>query len=368
MIASIVHPYCQKVLPLVYDDSLSYYEVLCKLRLKINECIEIINSYEEDINELKELSGDIIGLKDSVSKLQDSLAILDEYSHYNINLLLANDEAISRDLKALTDSVNKVITEYDKLKDYIDSRYDSLINKINSSLYDVTKDLYIQIAKLQSEIDNLYKTISELDTKAYNPWARKLQKESLQKNLNFAYSDLADKVPTASQYSEVGLTANEYRDLGLTAHEYALRGSKHLHLCWVFSPVYGFRQEISNVLTSIINYFDETLSADEYTAKDMTADDYSALDIDAITYYHWREKSNDRRVIYSPTGRGLTRRNYKHLNIADDGKVNVSEDGRGITNEAYNRLTLDGNNNLVVGDTTEGINRAIYERLEVVEP
>lgn len=32
--------YCQKVLPLVYDDSLSYYEVLCKVVNKINELID----------------------------------------------------------------------------------------------------------------------------------------------------------------------------------------------------------------------------------------------------------------------------------------------------------------------------------------
>lgn len=35
-----VHGWCNKILPLVYDDSLSYYEVLCKLRAKINEIIE----------------------------------------------------------------------------------------------------------------------------------------------------------------------------------------------------------------------------------------------------------------------------------------------------------------------------------------
>lgn len=33
----------QKVLPLSYDDSLSYYEVLCKLTSKMNEVIETLN-------------------------------------------------------------------------------------------------------------------------------------------------------------------------------------------------------------------------------------------------------------------------------------------------------------------------------------
>lgn len=34
---------CQKILPLVYDDSLSYYENLCKLTSKMNEIIDDIN-------------------------------------------------------------------------------------------------------------------------------------------------------------------------------------------------------------------------------------------------------------------------------------------------------------------------------------
>ena len=36
--------WCQKILPLVYDDSLSYYEVLCKLTAKMNEIINAINN------------------------------------------------------------------------------------------------------------------------------------------------------------------------------------------------------------------------------------------------------------------------------------------------------------------------------------
>ena len=34
---------CIKILPLVYDDSLSYYEQLCKLTSKMNEIIEFVN-------------------------------------------------------------------------------------------------------------------------------------------------------------------------------------------------------------------------------------------------------------------------------------------------------------------------------------
>ena len=41
--------WCQKVLPLVYDDSLSYYEVLCKLKDKINEVIESFHDIQGEI-------------------------------------------------------------------------------------------------------------------------------------------------------------------------------------------------------------------------------------------------------------------------------------------------------------------------------
>ena len=44
------HFYCQKVLPAVYDDSLSYYEVLCKLTDTVNKFITASNG---DIEELQ---------------------------------------------------------------------------------------------------------------------------------------------------------------------------------------------------------------------------------------------------------------------------------------------------------------------------
>ena len=52
--------WCQKVLPLVYDDSLSYYEVLCKVVKYINELID------SD----KAIVGDITGLRNDLTTVQ----------------------------------------------------------------------------------------------------------------------------------------------------------------------------------------------------------------------------------------------------------------------------------------------------------
>lgn len=45
--------WCQSVLPIVYDGSLSYYEVLCKCADYINKLIETDNGIIKDIDELK---------------------------------------------------------------------------------------------------------------------------------------------------------------------------------------------------------------------------------------------------------------------------------------------------------------------------
>ena len=45
--------WCQKVLPLVYDESLSYYEVLCKVVKHINSLIENDKVISSELDELR---------------------------------------------------------------------------------------------------------------------------------------------------------------------------------------------------------------------------------------------------------------------------------------------------------------------------
>ena len=45
--------WCQKVLPLVYDNSLSYYELLCNVVYYINKIIDDSNGLIAEIEELK---------------------------------------------------------------------------------------------------------------------------------------------------------------------------------------------------------------------------------------------------------------------------------------------------------------------------
>lgn len=45
--------WCFKVLPLVYDDSLSYYEILCKMVTYINNLIETDKLQNDEIDKIK---------------------------------------------------------------------------------------------------------------------------------------------------------------------------------------------------------------------------------------------------------------------------------------------------------------------------
>lgn len=70
--------WCQKVLPLVYDNSLSYYELLCKVVEYIND---LINADKILDNELESLKNDLKEVQNWIDNYNDSFAkdVLEKY-------------------------------------------------------------------------------------------------------------------------------------------------------------------------------------------------------------------------------------------------------------------------------------------------
>ena len=70
--------YCQKVLPLVYSDALSYYETVCKLVDKINELIATDNEQTEAIEQLQSdvlsITRDLANLNNYADKILHNFA------------------------------------------------------------------------------------------------------------------------------------------------------------------------------------------------------------------------------------------------------------------------------------------------------
>lgn len=67
--------WCQKVLPLVYDESISYYEVLCKVVEYLNDLIDSQNDIITEINgitvDVTQLKSDVAWLHGEIVKIQN---------------------------------------------------------------------------------------------------------------------------------------------------------------------------------------------------------------------------------------------------------------------------------------------------------
>lgn len=92
---------CDKILPLVYDNSLTYYEVLCKLTNKINEVINRLNTQETEITNLKE-SYEYINT--SIQEIINSLTNVNN----NINVINTNIQIINNNITTLSESLNSL--------------------------------------------------------------------------------------------------------------------------------------------------------------------------------------------------------------------------------------------------------------------
>lgn len=277
-------------------------EILTYMR-KFKKTLE---SYAEAIDELKEALEDIndwetriVALEKIPAQISSIISTLNSHNA-DINVL----KGLINDLQSQIDTI-----DLEGLKNYIDS-HDKLLKadyiaKIAKN-YEVTFALF---NGLKERLEILAQLVANIDTMAYNPWSRVITKESLQTNLNYTYSDLADIVPTAMEYSELGLTASEYNNYDLLARDYSLFGRFKLKMHYIFSPAYGFKQELNNVLTSIINFCKGTMSANEYTALNITADEYTALNITANEYYSY---GNSQGVL-ALGGDGITAGQYSTI-------------------------------------------------------
>lgn len=95
---------CQKILPLTYDESVSYYEFLCKVLKKLNEIIVVINQI--DFDKIEDLRKRLEACEQKNIEQDDRIGglgvdILTLYNYY---------EGLYNDMQALTDRVNTLDT------------------------------------------------------------------------------------------------------------------------------------------------------------------------------------------------------------------------------------------------------------------
>lgn len=279
----------------------------------IDRMISILEEWETIIDEIKAGIALYKDLEVRVQVLESEIStIKNELVQLRTNYIALNSDVkiLKYDVDVIKNRINIIETTLEGLWTYIDNRIDYVIAKSYQDDLVIMNKLNQMKYQMQQQIDDLYALVEGIITEITNPW-HGLDKMSIEENVKLIYSDLADKTPTATDYFKLGLTADDYSDYDLTALNYAKFGYDRLHLNYVFSPVYGFRQDISNVLTSIVDFLRGTLSASQYSALDLTADEYTALDLDAATYYSYQSNVG----LVGLTGEGLTSSEYSQLGI-----------------------------------------------------
>ena len=279
---------------------------------QIQEFRATLESWSDTIRELQEGLEDISDWETRIEALEVMSAKIPVIEK-SLNDLANLHDVDVKNLKAMINDLQRQIDALDvtALRIYIDSRDNELMADYNKKIYYNYVVTYQLFNALKDRLEILAQIVAELDTKAYNPWPRRIAKEALQDNLNYAYSDLADSVPTAEEFAELGLSATEYSAYDMLARDYSVRGKYNLRMHFVYSPTYGFKQEINNVLTSIVNFIKGTISATEYSALDLDADAYTALDLTADDYYSY----NNQLCYIGTGGTGLTSEQYSTLQI-----------------------------------------------------
>lgn len=131
-------PYwCQKILPAVYDDSLSYYQLLGRILQKYNEVIEIVNKHSETLvdheNRITAAEAQIELNRQAIEALKAELAKLDEQVKQN-----------TANIAALTERVNGHDEAIAALQSWIDN-YKTFLGSHRATIDSTTHDMSLSI-------------------------------------------------------------------------------------------------------------------------------------------------------------------------------------------------------------------------------
>ena len=179
-----------KAIPLAFDESLSYLEMLCKMLNELNETIEQVNANTEWINNY---SGDVDDIKKAIITIENNIA----------NLTTKVDTNTS-DIQRLYNYINQQISDLNEsLRSLINGNYNAIKNYIDDEIND-----------LQEQIDN----INIGATVIYNPTTG--AQDTVQNVINDLYQLTNKDGIEADEFDTLELTVTQFESFNMTAYEF----------------------------------------------------------------------------------------------------------------------------------------------------
>lgn len=289
--------HCYKVLPLVYDESLSYYEQLCKISMSLNDTITAVNDLNDAVTDLSGLSARVTELQNSMIAFENDVnGILQNMNETLEQYDTRFNEYDSRfnDLEA---ELIKVINNNVKaLKDYIDEELANIgdevkiiVEKEIQIVYDnfdrMTQEVRVEF---ETQIRNLIANIPDLTTiEVINPVTGTLTKVQVALDdlfMNTRYNALA-----VDEYNHLHLTVNECNTL-----QYRSAFNGWSIITWLTEAKELFDKNIkhrmTNPITGVWEDFKKNielntdllrvcgcLTAAEFGALNITVDEFNAV-------------------------------------------------------------------------------------------
>lgn len=151
---------CKKVLPAVYDESLSYLEGLSKLTHKLNETIESVNALNDNVDALND---SVTDLNTRVEAVENSVGtFIQQMTEAFEELTKEYDAKIDAKLAEVDVKLDDVDERVTALEIGLDEKFAVFEARINKAIADLTEIVTEQIEIIQ----HLYQTF-EADMKAY---------------------------------------------------------------------------------------------------------------------------------------------------------------------------------------------------------
>lgn len=323
-----------KVLPLVYDNTLSYYETLCKVVDKINETVQMLNDFEDTYNDFEQRFGvlesqfatilpdiqnalnqcaqikaDFIVLEGKFVQLKDEVGVL-------ANHVDSVEVKLRKEYKDADELVKAYALELDRIQHAdIENKYQELKRDLRSVLTTYTN----QVETLHQMIHNYYSQITTEYTQADEEIFRRAcrhdmlivqelidslpdiitvqnpvqgKQTSLDKALEDIYTNLRYYAIKAKYFDRWNVKASEFDELGITAIEFDTNGTRAIRgeFPWVINPFTGHEIPLDSLVLFLCSlHMKDAITAREFDNLLMTASEFdgkliSAEDFDVSAY------------------------------------------------------------------------------------
>lgn len=254
-------------IPSVYSNKQSYYECLCYIGHKVNECIDAINGFTDAYK---------------------------QYTDKKVSELKTYIDGLNRDIY---NHITEVETNIRHDMDTRDNELDEKINKVQTNLLDKISALNILIydlndetrAHIDTEVKKLYDYINDYvpnNMEVLNPVRG--YRTSLNQALADIYDNLRYYALTCNEFDSLNLTCTEFDGLSINCTEFDLYGAKkfrvdsNLYMHDPFTGKYVFYQDVIYKLAEL--HFNNPITVSEFDALLLTVTAFQSKALSAYTF------------------------------------------------------------------------------------